>query len=85
MANEKPYKAKSLKGAEREVRNCRKIIEKYKELLDEAHRDRIQFAKLAADGPCFDNPIIVAEAKARRDEVLKRWCNLKPNGTWMSI
>lgn len=76
----KPYKATSLSGVQREVRMLRKQNAHLRDLLDEAHADRVACAKLAAEGPAFDNPLVIVEAKRRRDVVLKHWCKLAPDG-----
>ena len=68
----KPYKARSLKGAEAQVRNCRKQIRQRDEVIDRLIGERNALAKLAADGPQFNNPIEAMAAKKIRDEVLKR-------------
>src|SRR5690606_28275785 len=65
-----PYKAKSLKGAERRVREQQKVIERLMLLGERYARDRRLLAKLAADTPQFDNPLAIFEAKKIRDEIL---------------
>jgi hypothetical protein len=66
----KPYKSKSLKSAERMVRNLRRQISQRDALLNVFDRDRRLMAKLAAEAPQFSNPITVMEAKKLRDEIL---------------
>lgn len=68
----KPYKATSLKNAERMVRNLRAQVAAREELLNRFDRERRLMAKLAADTPQFDNPLHIAEAKRLRDFLLGR-------------
>lgn len=68
----KPYKAKSLKSAEREVRHLRRLCDRMNDILDQYDRDRLTLAKLAADTPQFFNPLLAMEAKDLRDRILKR-------------
>lgn len=68
----KPYKAKSLKAAERAVRSLTKQRAERDELLNIFDRERKILAKLAADTPQFFNPIEVMEAKKIRDLILKQ-------------
>lgn len=68
----KPYKAKSLKGAEAMVRRLRQQIAQRDDLLDRFDHERKMLAKLSADTPQFYNPMIVMEAKQIRDRILKQ-------------
>lgn len=68
----KPYKAKSLKGAERQVRSLRGQLSVCHALLNSFDSDRRLMARLAADTPQFANPITVMEAKKLRDQLLQR-------------
>ena len=68
----KPYKATSLKSAERMVRNLRRQVAAREELLNRFDRERRLMARLAADCPQFYNPLEVAEAKRLRDFLLNR-------------
>lgn len=75
----KPYKAKSLKAAERAVRSLRKqraerdeLLNIFDELLNIFDREREMLAKLAAETPQFFNPLHVMEAKKIRDLILKQ-------------
>ena len=68
----KPYKAKSLKAAERAVRSLRKQRAERDELLNIFDRERKMLAKLAADTPQFFNPLEVMAAKKIRDLILKQ-------------
>lgn len=79
---DKPYKAKSITGAQDYVRRLLKLRRETEALLDSYARDRIMLAKLAAEGPIFFNPIYVAEAKNIRDEILKS-LGMNPDGTFI--
>jgi|GEM_PF-4353134 len=68
----KPYKARSLKAAERAVRSLTKQRDELDELLAIFDRERKMLAKLAADTPQFFNPLDVMEAKKIRDLILKQ-------------
>lgn len=67
----KPYKAKSLKGAEREVRKLRKSVQERDALLNNWAQERIALAMLAAETPQFYNPLLAMQAKQLRDRILK--------------
>lgn len=77
----KPYKAKSLSGAQARVRQLMKHIDTYESICVRMRAELIACAKLAADGPAFSNPLDVMDAKRIRDRVLKDYCNLTPCGT----
>lgn len=81
MAKAKPYRAKTLSGAQTYVRNLKRQLEHVTRLFEDAHDDRVAVAKLSADGPCFNNPLEAAAAKVRRDKILRDWCRLNPDGT----
>jgi hypothetical protein len=66
----KPYKAKSLNGAQRRVRQLEKQILQWRDLAEQYHYERCQLAKLASDTPQFFNPFHVTEAKQIRDRIL---------------
>mgnify|MGYP000644480744 CR=1 FL=1 len=66
------YKAKSKAGAERRVRELIKQVRERDELLDLWARERKLLAMLAADTPQFHNPLVVAEAKLLRDNILSK-------------
>lgn len=68
----KPYKAKSLKSAERTVRSLTKQRAERDELLNIFDHERKMLAKLAAETPQFFNPLDVMEAKKIRDLILKQ-------------
>lgn len=67
----KPYKARSLKNAQTMVRNLRRHVAECHALLKKFDHERKLLAKLAADSAQFFNPLVVAEAKALRDRILK--------------
>lgn len=77
----KPYQAKSLSGAQAEVRRLRKQLIEAHDLLDRYHDQRRTLARLAADGPAFFNPLQVAAAKRLRDKIL-RWDGMNPDGSF---
>lgn len=66
----KPYTAKSLKGAEREVRRLRKQNAEQRVTLCRLYEERKLLARLAADEPQFYNPVDVVLAKSMRDRIL---------------
>lgn len=85
-AQPKPYKAKSLAGAQRKARELqrdnqrlRKQIADLGRYLVRAQHVQRMLARLAAKGPAFDNPIIVWEAEAIRDQLLAE-LGLSPDG-----
>ncbi len=81
MVKRKQYKARSLAGAENQVRMLRSRIAKDAKIFGEVYRDRGLLAKLAADGPCFFSQQEVMEAKRLRDAILRRQFNLNPDGS----
>ena len=77
----KPYQAKSLKGAERRVRDLERRNGACSKLLERYTLDRRALAMLAATGPAFYNPLNVFDAQHIRDAILARECNMKPDGS----
>jgi len=75
----KAYKGKSLAGAQRRVRELMRQIEEWKKIVERFDAERKVLAMLAAEGPCFSNPLIVAQAKQTRNEILSRM-NMNPDG-----
>lgn len=83
----KLYKAKSIEGAQRKVRQLQRDIEQLRaELADvdrylvrEQHTSRL-LARLAAKGPAFNNPLVAWEAESRRDKILAE-LGVNPDGT----
>lgn len=67
----KPYKAKSLSGAQARVRQLSKQVAERDELLERWNYERRMLAKLAAETPQFFNPLVAMEAKQIRDTILK--------------
>lgn len=76
---DKPYKAKSITGAQDYVRRLLKLRRETEALLDSYARDRVLLAHLAAEKPLFGNPILCQEAKNIRDEIL----GMNPDGTFI--
>ena len=77
----KQYKAKSIAGAERRVRELQKRNAKLLEYLDRSDGEVKALAKLAATGPTFFNPTEIWEAEKLRDEILARM-GLNSDGTF---
>jgi hypothetical protein len=81
------HRYKSIEGAVRRIRELEKIIA-HLEQIAQAMKDRERtlahtrrlMAMLAAEGPAFDNPLIIMEAKMLRDEILREECKLAPDG-----
>ncbi len=85
----KPYTARSLKGAQTYVRQLIKSRKEHADLLDKYAAENkdlqakiVLLAMLAADGPCFNNPLQIAQAKIYRDGVL-RVIKLNPDGSFI--
>jgi hypothetical protein len=66
----KPYKAKTLSGAERRVRELQGQVVALNELLDRWKQERVLLAKLAAADPMFLNPLEAMAAETLRDQLL---------------
>lgn len=66
-----PYKAKTLSGAQRRVRELMSVQADTMRLLDRFAEERLMFAKLASKTPMFFNPLEVARAEKLRDELLR--------------
>lgn len=64
------YKAKTITGAERRVRELQRDLRRVRKLLAEYASERRALARLAAETPQFSNPLDVWEAKAIRDRIL---------------
>lgn len=67
----KPYVAKSLISAQREVRALRKQRKELNRLLDKGWQNQKALARLAAKTPQFSNPLDAWEAEKLRDEILR--------------
>jgi hypothetical protein len=81
MTEQPTYKAKTLSGAQRRVRELLKQRDEANEVIGRLMHERIQLAKLAAKGPAFFNPLEAMEAEQIRDLVLAR-LNMNPDGTF---
>lgn len=79
MAKTKPYKAKSISGAERKVRRLQKTVAEYEAIIDRFKHEQMMLAKLAATGPAFMNPFNVIAAEKLRDDLLRRE-GMNPDG-----
>lgn len=71
----RPYRAKSLTGAQTRVRQLMRQISQRDNLLIKFDYERKILAKLAAETPQFLNPICVMEAKKVRDEIISTFNN----------
>ena len=87
----KLYTAKTIRGAQEYARRLRRqlddahdAIENMAGTVSRLLDERIMLAKLAADGPCFDNPLQAHQAKSIRDTILKDEC-LAPDGTFLEV
>lgn len=72
------YKAKSLSGAERKVRQLQKEVNELRNHAQNLEKqiikimdERFWLAKLASKIPLFDNPLHVWEVEKMRDEILR--------------
>lgn len=86
----KPYRAKTLSGAQAYVRMLLKQRERTHRLLEQIDQERKQLlvdrrtlAKLAAKGPCFYNPLEAFAAETLRDNILRIECSLTPDGKYI--
>ena len=77
------HKFKSVEGAVRRIRQLEKIVVDCSGLLKRFDDERKSLAMLAADGPCFFNPLVAMEAKQLRDELLRQM-KLNPDGTFIN-
>ena len=77
----KPYKARSIEGAETRVRQLQKQYDDLDKLARKYHLERNLLAMLSATGPCFNNPLEAMMAEQVRDDVLRISCRLNPDGT----
>jgi hypothetical protein len=68
----KPYRATSLRKAEREVRMLRKQRESTLTLLEWYAAERKLMARLASKTPQFSNPLDVWQAEQIRDSILAK-------------
>lgn len=84
MQKKKLYKARSIAGAERRVRNLQKLLGFYEAITRQYTHELIMLAKLAATGPAFTNPSEVVAAERLRDELLRR-NSMNPDGTFINL
>lgn len=80
----KRYKAKSPSYAQARVRQLEKIVARLDSTVNKYRTEARQLAMLAADGPCFTNPLLNYEAKKIRDEILRIELHLNPDGTYIN-
>jgi hypothetical protein len=73
---------KSLKYAQRRIRELEKLVSTWRGIAGELNEDRAMLAKLAADGPAFFNPLNVHEAKRLRNLILGQ-LGMNPDGTFI--
>lgn len=66
----KPYKARTITGAQARVRQLMKLVDEQATLLLKFSNQKKLLARLAADTPQFYNPLEVMEAKQLRDSLL---------------
>jgi hypothetical protein len=84
---QKPYKAKTLSGAQAYVRMLLKQRERADEMIGRiaAERDRLRIERrqlaMAAGTGCFSNPLEAMAARTLRDQILRDECGLLPDGT----
>jgi hypothetical protein len=89
MQLKKKPRFKSVENAEKRIRLLEKqlkeldaICSRYKRDYQTAQSVCLSLAKLAADGPCFFNPLDIATAKEGRDMIL-RSAGLNPDGSFI--
>jgi hypothetical protein len=66
-------------AAEQRLAQVEAKLEQERDRVERCRQQMLMLAKLAADGPCFLNPLHVAEAKALRNDLLYQ-AGLRPNG-----
>lgn len=66
----KPYKARTLKGAEAKVNQLLKSLRELEEKNTELACGRYLMAKLASREPQFYNPLVVMSVERMRDTIL---------------
>lgn len=76
------YKAKTIAGAERRVRELMKQVDQLQASLEHYKSERHWLAKLAATGPAFNDPLIIYEARKLRDRILRDELGLFPDGSY---
>lgn len=69
------YKARTLRGAEREVQRLRREREMILETLDVCLNERRKLARLSAEGgPAFPTLLQAEDARSIRDMILREEC-----------
>jgi len=76
----KPYKAKSLAGAQRRVRELQKQLQERDRYAVIYRSQALLMAKLAAKGPVFYSPLEAMEAETLRDKLLAQQ-GINPDGS----
>ena len=66
--------------AEQRLNQVEKKLEQERDRVERHRQNMLLLAKLAADGPCFDNPLNAMEAKALRNDLLYQ-AGLRPDGS----
>lgn len=79
---QKPYKARSLKAAEKRVNLLRRHVQELDAIARFYKLERDLIARLAATGPAFFNPLDAAEAEGIRNRVLREQ-RMNPDGTYI--
>lgn len=74
---------KSQQGAERRVRELEKRLHELDSVARKMAKQLLLLARLAAEGPAFDNPLVAYEAKKIRDDILRRM-GMGPDGKVLS-
>jgi len=72
MNRNRLYRAKSITGAQRRVRDLERQVQERDALLERWNKERQLLARLAAKGPAFFNPLEAMYAEKIRDEILDR-------------
>ena len=85
MTKRRAYRARTISGAQREVRRLMLQLEESRAWAAGLYKERNLLARLAADGPAFDNPLVVAWAKHVRDRILREHFGLAPDGTILPV
>lgn len=64
-------RSKSVESLRRRVNEYAELLDWYDDALRKARAERELLAKLAADEPQFNNPLVAWEAKKLRDSILE--------------
>ena len=79
MTKKSVRRFKTHAAAEQRLAQVEKKLEQETARVGRYRKQMTMLAKLAADGPCFFNPLHVSEAKALRNDLLYE-AGLRPNG-----